>query len=172
MVGGPGSGKSSLARQVSQALGLEYVEIDAMWWQAGWVPAGCAELERLLLARLGASERWVTDGNYIDVGALEIIVPRADTLVWLDLPRRTCMRRAVLRTAGRIRRKQELWAGNREKVSNLSPRLLVRLWRRWPNYPREIEELVTSGMCEHLEVVRLRSPRQVRAWFSSVASSR
>lgn len=172
MVGGPGSGKSTLARQVSQVLGLEYVEIDAMWWQADWVPAGRAELEQLLLARLGANERWVTDGNYIDVGALDIIVPGADTLVWLDLPRRTCMRRAVLRTACRIGRKQELWAGNRENVSNLAPRQLVRLWRRWPSYPRQIHELAASGACTHLFVVRLRSPRQVRTWIRAIRSGR
>ena len=78
------------------------------------------------------------------------------------------MRRAVLRTAGRIRTKQALWDGNRESLANLAPRLLVRLWRRWPRYPRQIDELIASGACAHLVVVRLRSPRQVRTWLGSV----
>ena len=38
----------------------------------------------------------------------------ADTVVWLDLPLRVCMRRLWGRTLPRIRNREELWNGNRE----------------------------------------------------------
>ena len=45
--------------------------------------------------------------------------PRADTVVWLDLPRSQVMRQIVSRTFRRVLTREELWNGNREPVENL-----------------------------------------------------
>jgi hypothetical protein len=66
VVGGPGTGKSTLARVVSATLGAEYVELDALWWQAGWVPSDPAEFVMKTRERLLDTERWIADGNYLD----------------------------------------------------------------------------------------------------------
>lgn len=44
---------------------------------------------------------------------------RADTVVWLDLPRRVAVPRIVRRTLGRMLRGEELWNGNRERLRYL-----------------------------------------------------
>ena len=110
-----------------------------------------------------AAEGWVVDGNYFDEVGAALVWPAADVVVWLDIPRRTAFRRAVVRTARRVVGRRALWNGNRETVTNLGPANLVRLWRRWPDYGRRIDELRSAR--PETTVVRLRSDRDVRRWL-------
>ena len=36
VVGSSGSGKSTIARAIAQALQIPYVELDALFWKRGW----------------------------------------------------------------------------------------------------------------------------------------
>ena len=90
----------------------------------------------------------------------------ADTVVWLDLPRREWVPRLLRRTIRRIVRREELWGGNRETIRNAFLRrdgLLRFAWRtyglRRAAYPFELSRF---------HVVRLRSQREVDAWLASI----
>ena len=64
-------------------------------------PAG--ERDALIAAAI-AGDGWIFDGNHF--GSLDVRAERADTLVFLDLPRGLCMRRLLTRIAlghGRVR---------------------------------------------------------------------
>ena len=50
IIGQPGAGKSTLARQVGDRLGLPVVHIDHIHWQAGWVERSRADKTRMCLA--------------------------------------------------------------------------------------------------------------------------
>ncbi len=162
VVGGPGTGKSTLARVVSAMLGAEYVELDALWWQAGWVPSDPAEFVMKTRERLLDTKRWIVDGNYLDAVGRAEVWPAADTVVWLDLPRPVAFRRTIRRSARRIFMRQRLWNGNREQLSVLAPSSLTRLWKCWPGYGEQIRALLEEPDLKHLAVVRLRSSRDVR----------
>jgi hypothetical protein len=86
------------------------------WWdQPGWEPLPGEEFRRLVTTRT-SRDGWVIDGNYSAVQP--IVWARADTVVWLDLPRRTVMRQVTWRTVRRAVTRQELWNGNREPLAN------------------------------------------------------
>ena len=36
VIGGSGSGKTTFGRRLGEALGIPFVELDAVTWQAGW----------------------------------------------------------------------------------------------------------------------------------------
>ena len=55
---------------------------------------------RRRVAAIASGDGWVIDGNYSAVQPL--VWERADTVVWLDLPRHTVMRRIIWRTIRRI----------------------------------------------------------------------
>ena len=62
VVGTSGAGKSTLARALAGALDAEFLELDSVFHQPGWVPLPREEFRRRVAAAV-AGERWVIDGN-------------------------------------------------------------------------------------------------------------
>jgi adenylate kinase family enzyme len=128
VVGNSGSGKSTVARKLAAILGVPHLELDGVFHQPGWQPLPPEEFIRVVAARAD-EDGWVIDGNYSVVRPA--VWARADTVVWLDLPRRTVMRQVTWRTVRRALTRQELWNGNREPVRNffrLDPEESVISW--------------------------------------------
>ena len=94
ILGRSGSGKSTLARKLGRKYGLPIVHIDALFWQPGWV-APDNESFRARLADALAGDRWITDGNFSNT--FDIRLPRADLILWVEVPRMVSIRRALLR---------------------------------------------------------------------------
>jgi len=163
-----GSGKSTLGRQLAALLDVPYVELDAIHHQAGWRELPAEELRREV-EPIVAGDGWVIDGAYRSkLGHLTM--DAADTVVWLDLPRRIWVPRLLWRTVGRVVLRQELWNGNRESLRNVlwsrDSLILFALRndrRRQHRYPREL-----AGY----RVARLRSPAEVNAFLLSAARER
>jgi adenylate kinase family enzyme len=115
VVGTSGSGKSTVARELAVALGVPHLELDSVHHQPDWEPLPKEEFQRIVAAQ-AAADGWVIDGNYRSVQPL--VWARADTVVWLDLPKSTVMRQLIWRTLRRVAGRQELWNGNRERWRN------------------------------------------------------
>ncbi|WP_405216071.1 hypothetical protein [Agrococcus sp. Ld7] len=98
--GAAGSGKSTMAVQLGERLGLPVVLVDDLCWEPGWVQPPRDELDRRVLPVLDR-EAYVIDSVYRfhNAAALE----RVDAIVGLDYPRATSLARLVRRTARRIR---------------------------------------------------------------------
>ena len=129
VVGNSGSGKSTLARELAATLGVPHLELDSVFHQPRWEPLPLDEFQRVVAAR-AAEDGWVIDGNY-GSRVQPIVWARADTVVWLDPPRRTVMRQVIWRTVRRAVTKQELWNGNREPLTNffsLVPEKSIIAW--------------------------------------------
>ena len=117
VVGNSGSGKTTVARRLAALLGVPHVELDALHHRAGWREATAEELRREV-EPIVATDGWVVDGVYR--GKLgDLTLERADTVVWLDLPRRVWVPRLVRRTVRRVVLREELWNGNRESLRNV-----------------------------------------------------
>ena len=66
VVGTSGSGKSTLGAALAARLGVEFIELDAVYHQADWEPLPTPEFRRRVAAAT-ASEGWVIDGGYSKV---------------------------------------------------------------------------------------------------------
>lgn len=169
VVGSSGSGKTTVARALAERLDGHYVELDALHHKPNWTEAGPDELREAVTQELDGRDRWVVDGNYF--GKLGyFILDQADTVVWLDLPLRTCLGRLWTRTQRRVRTNEELWSGNHETWRGAFWGRESLFWwtirhhharrRRWP---------VRFAGLPNLTVVRLRSPREVDALLSAAS---
>jgi adenylate kinase family enzyme len=128
VVGPSCSGKTTTARRLAAILGVPYVELDALHHDAGWTEAPAEVLqERVRAALAAAPDGWVVDGTYFGkLGTL--VLDRADTIVWLDIPFRTAIRRVLWRTLRRAVKREELWNGNRESLRLAFSRDSIVLW--------------------------------------------
>lgn len=169
VIGTTGSGKTTLARALSAALGIPRAEQDAFFHEAHWQPAA-PERFRARVDAFTAQPAWVIDGNYVPVR--DLIWSRADTLVWLDYPAPIVFRRLLLRTVRRSLTREELWNGNRERLlpnlftpGGLIPWFFRTHWRR----QRETPPLLAAH--PHLRVHHLRHPREADALVTATPVS-
>lgn len=161
MVGNAGSGKSTLARRLAATLGVPHIEIDAIYHLPGWQELDRSEL-RHRLDELTVGDGWVVDGNYRECVVDGPVWARADTVIWLDLPRRVVMRQVVARTVRRVVLRQVLWNGNRERFRNLwawdPGRSIIRwAWTQHGKYVDRYGSAMTAPSYAHLDFVRLSS---------------
>jgi adenylate kinase family enzyme len=168
VIGSTGSGKTTLARQIAECLGLAHVEIDALHWGANWSePPPGVLYERVSQAISG--DGWVIDGNYSKTR--DLIWRRADTIIWLDYTLTLVMWRLLRRTLNRVFRQEELWNGNRERfAAQFLSRESLFLWalKRYGQRKREYSAMLSKPEHAHLIALHFRSPGETREWLAEI----
>ena len=155
VVGTSCSGKTTFAATLAAQLRVPHIELDALHWRPGWVPAP-RDAFRAAVSEAVAADCWISDGNYSAVR--DLVWGRATAVIWLDYPFATVLRRALYRTARRALLREELYSGNRESFRKaLLSRDSILLWvvtsygRLWREYP----ELFRQAAFAHLDVMVL-----------------
>ena len=165
VIGPSGSGKTYLSSRLAELLGASHVEIDALWHGPNWENCGAEEL-RARVSAATAGDNWISDGTYHSIIG-DLVLERAETVAWLDLPARLVMWRLVRRSWVRKRDKVELWNGNVE-----DDWLNQIRWLMWPAFKRVFENRrdlpVRFALHPQLEVHQLRSDQDVEAFVQSI----
>jgi len=174
VVGTTGAGKSTLAKRLSETLGLNFVELAALYWEPGWRAASVADF-RARVVGATAGDDWVVAGNYRQVR--DIIWPLADTVVWLDYSLPLLFARLTRRTLRRAITREVLWNGNREDfwphLKLWSEESLYHwLFKTYRQRRRELPILFSRPECAHLTVIRLASPRGTEDWLARMVAPR
>jgi adenylate kinase family enzyme len=165
ITGPSGSGKTTLAAELAQTIGLRHVEIDALHHGPNWESCGVEVLRERVRAATDGDD-WVTDSTYHSMLG-DLVVERADVLVWLDLPVPLVMWRLLKRTHVRNRNRIELWNGNVEPGWRESARSLI-----WPALERAFaNRREFPSRYAGIRLQRLRSDRDVRAFVQSTQAT-
>jgi adenylate kinase family enzyme len=172
VVGSSGSGKTTVARAIAETLGIPHLELDGVYHQPGWVPLPDDDF-REIASEFAARDSWVVDGNYTIGGVLDFVWKRADTVVWVDPPKRTVMHRVIRRTIRRAITREELWNGNREPLTNLTSwdpeESVIRwAWTRYDLRQKEYETRMNDMQWNHLAFIRLRSSQETTEFLQSL----
>lgn len=170
VIGTSGSGKTTMAKNLSEILGVPHVEFDAYRHGPNWTETP-DDIFRAQLAEALSADRWVADGNYSV--ARDVVWPGATAIVWLDLPFPVVFWRLFWRSMRRGIFRVELWNGNKESLwENFFTKDSLFLWAFNTHWKRRKSFTVAFAQPEHahIQVVRLRSPRTARRWLKSVVS--
>jgi adenylate kinase family enzyme len=170
LVGGiSGSGKTTMAKRISTRLNLPFVEIDSLFHGPGWTvrPEFIEDVKHVT-----DQPAWVIDSYGYSI-VRDILLSKADTLIWLDYPRWQIMPRVVRRSFQRAFTKKVLWNGNIETFKSfMQPEHPVR-WAWTQHGPRRklISDLLIDPSYKHIQVIRLKDTRTARKWFRDFAQA-
>jgi len=173
IIGNSGAGKSTVGRILADRLDVPYVELDGIFHQRNWSKLPPAEFERRV-AEVADQPSWILDGSYSAVR--HVVWPRADCVVWIDLPRLLVTYRVFRRTVHRCATRQELWNGNRDRWQDMfstdpETSTVAAAWKRYPEQRARLAAATTDPRWARLTLVHLRSRRQVRQYLRPVSAS-
>jgi adenylate kinase family enzyme len=163
IIGCGGSGKSHLARQLGAMLGITPVHLDALYYDKDWNPLPkdqFAALQRNLVS----APRWIIDGNY--ASSLPIRLQAADTVIFLDLPARSCLRGVAQR---RLRH-----GGGQHDAIGVYDRITWSFLRYIAGYRKNMAPRVRTLIAGHAgaaDVVLLRSRRAARRYLATLPAT-
>lgn len=161
IIGCGGAGKSTLARQLGDKLGLPVVHLDKLFWKPGWVESTKEEIDEKILREV-EKPQWIMDGNYNRT--MPERIARCDTVIYLDFSRISCLLgvvKRVLTTYGKVR--PDMGEGCPERIDF---EFLKWVWdynkdKRESNY-RILNEAL------HAETIVLKSRRAVRKFLAQL----
>ena len=103
IIGCSGSGKSRLALELKEKLGLPVVHLDQLWHKNGWQHISREDFDSRLALAMNM-DRWIIDGNYSRT--IPQRLSQCDTIIYLDFERWECLlgvAERVLRYRGKVR---------------------------------------------------------------------
>src|SRR5206468_6698695 len=100
ILGRGASGKSTLARRLSELTGLPVIELDKVFWREGLLATPRDEWVSVQ-EKLVANHGWIMEGDLGPYDAVEVRLRAADTIIFLDFSLIRCAWRAILRSRER-----------------------------------------------------------------------
>lgn len=155
VVGCSGGGKTTLAVDLAQRLGIEYQSLDRdVRWLPGWKQRD-THTQRTMIAELVSQERWVIDGS--GASTFDIRLPRTDLILWVRVNRYTALKglaTRVVKNLGTVR--TEMAAGCPEKLPNVE--FLSYIWHFEKKHaPKFIENIDKYGADVPVAVLKSHS---------------
>jgi len=166
ILGPSGAGKSTLARRIGDRLELPVVHLDAIYWSPGWVPPEISRF-REKMAQAAARDSWIIDGNY--TSHLDLRLPRAEAVIWLDLPRYVYFTRSIWRLIRNYgRQRADVGPGCPERFE-------LSFFRDWvwtyPARARPRHAQILANLPAEIHGIILRSPAEVAIFANNLPQS-
>ena len=175
VTGNSSSGKSTLGCQLADALGVPFVELDALNWQPNWVGLNETAPEELLrkIREATKGQGWVVAGSYHSFSQ-KAFWSRLETIVWLDLPMLQLIWRMLTRSWQRWRRNVLLWGTNYEKfwpqfrVWRKKESLLYWIVTQHFHKRRRMLAFQADPRWNHIQFIRLRSSAEINLFLETM----
>lgn len=153
LLGTGGAGKSTLAKEMGELLGLEVIHLDSHFWEPGWVLPEKEKWNKVLNDLMN-KDSYIMDGNYT-----KTVYERglhADTAILIDMPRVIAIWRIVKR---RIKYRNVTRPDMREGCNEKLDWPFVKwVW----NYPRKKQVILNELHRSGIEVIVLKGKRGVK----------
>ena len=165
IIGTSCSGKTTLARNIAEKLNITHIELDQLFWQPNWQQSDPEEFREIVEAKLISEDNWVIDGNYRRIR--EMIIPKVDHIIWLNLPFYLVFSRSITRTIKRIITRETVCNGNKENISALlstdgMPAWVIKIYKIRRQYGESLK-------ADDERVIELKSQKQINVWLKDIS---
>ncbi len=161
-------GKTSLSRALSALTGLPVIELDAISWLPNWVERDRDEAVEIVIDQVArATDGWIVDGNHSEIRPH--LLPLADTVIWLNLPRVPSALRVAKRTLLNVINRTRICGDNYETLKTaLAPDSII--WRR-VFHGQESQHGIAVDLADpqtNATIHEILSYRQLRTFYQSL----
>ena len=161
IIGCSGSGKSRLARELKEKLGLPVIHLDQLWHKEGWNHITREEFDSRLAMAMNM-DRWIIDGNYSRT--IPQRLPKCDTIIYLDFDRWECllgMCQRVLGSYGKVR--PDMADGCPERFNW---EFVKYIWNF--NKNNRVRNYTYLAQAKHAKHIVLKSRKEVKAFLETL----
>jgi len=162
IVGSAGSGKTTLAKYLSQTYGLKRIELDAVFWKPNWTESSDKEFSENVKTEIDGNVGWIVDGG---TPVREVFWHDLDVVIWLDYSLPLIIYRISKRTFLRIFiTKEKICGENRETIMRQYFSTQSILWSNIIQYwamRKFLANLLDEPRSAHIKVYRMRSPKEL-----------
>jgi hypothetical protein len=162
IIGSPGAGKTTMARELGEILNIEVIHLDRFFWKPDWHELSRSERVKIQLD-LVQRPKWIIEGSYLS--SSDDRLQAADTIIFLDMPRWLCLWRVMKRRIkDHNKPRPDLPVGCVEKIRiPYLAKVLVFPLRGRVLFSKKIEWLLKSYP---IEFVWLKSGEDVTAFLN------
>lgn len=161
VIGCPGSGKTTLSKQLSEKLNLPLVHLDVLKWRDGWTSISKEEFDELLQAEL-EKPSWIIDGNYNRTIPLRLRY--CDTVIWLDYPRLTCILGALKRVITNYGKTRPDMGGNCPERFDLE--FMTYIWRFNKENRKKYREIIKN--LDGIKFITLKNRKETDQFLKNI----
>ncbi|RLL48293.1 topology modulation protein [Oceanobacillus piezotolerans] len=157
-----GVGKSTFARKLGEAIGINVYHLDSFYWKPNWVEAPKEEFvsaQKAIVKR----EKWIIEGNY--TGTFPIRMDRADTIIYLELPLIMCLYRVAKRFFTHIgKTRADMGEGCKEKLDWAFIKFIcTTYYNRKITMKERFQNLKETD--PNKEIIILKSKQEIKAYI-------
>ena len=159
IIGLAGSGKSTFANRLGKTLNRPVVHLDREYWTGDWEKKYASkehfkDFQRSIVNQ----DSWIIAGNYSS--SLDLLLDRADTIIFFDFPKWRCLWRAFVRF---FNRKQPF-----DKPEGMKEKFRWELVKFIVTYPvHELRKTVNSYRTR-AKVFIVRNNREINLLFNQL----
>ena len=163
IIGCSGSGKSTFTRELAKQLDLPVLHLDKIWHATDYSDQAKQSFKQLQLDFINEHDRFIIDGNYS--GTMDVRIPHANLIIWLQFPRRVSMYRVIKRSIKRnFRLEQRIDMADefKEKFNREYWKFLKFVW----NFEKNSKPRITTALehkAEDCRVVVIKNKKDKEA---------
>lgn len=161
IIGNSCSGKTTLGRELSNALQLHWADLDELHWLPNWVERPDSEFIALIQSEILDHNAWVASGNYTNI-TKDNLWQEANTIIWLNYSFPTVFYRYITRTFRRIITGEKCCNGNQETwKSAFFSRDILLFWVIFTHRSKKIKfKNWKNGLFKDKRWIELKKPSE------------